>query len=225
MRVSVVIPVLNEADGIARTLMRLRQAGVWQCIVVDGGSDDDTVSLARLYADVVLSSPRGRARQMNAGAHVADGEVLLFLHADTDLPQGFLHLINGALADLQIVGGRFDVRLDAEGWPFRMIETLMNVRSRVTKISTGDQAIFVRRAVCQKMGGYPELELMEDIEFSRRLKREGHIACLRERVTTSARRWQRDGIAWTIVKMWALRLCHFLGVSTARLRTHYADTR
>ena len=225
MRVAVVIPVLNEAASIARTLLRLRQAGVWQSIVVDGGSDDDTVSLARLHADVVLSSPRGRARQMNAGGHVAEGEVLLFLHADTALPQGFLHLISGALADPQIVGGRFDVRLDAEGWPFRMVETLMNVRSRITKISTGDQAIFVRREVFQKMGGYPELELMEDVEFSRRLKREGRIACLRERVTTSARRWQRDGVARTIVKMWILRLCHFLGVSTSRLRTHYADTR
>jgi rSAM/selenodomain-associated transferase 2 len=162
---------------------------------------------------------------MNAGAHVADGEVLLFLHADTDLPQGFLRLLSDAFSDPQVVGGRFDVRLDTEGWSFRMIETLMNVRSRVTKISTGDQAIFVRRAVFQKMGGYPELELMEDIEFSRRLKREGRIACLRGRVATSARRWQRDGVAHTIVKMWALRVCHFFGVSTARLRTYYADTR
>jgi rSAM/selenodomain-associated transferase 2 len=225
MRVSVVIPVLNEADGITQMLMQLRQAGVWQSIVVDGGSDDDTESLARLYADVVMSFPRGRARQMNAGAHVADGDVLLFLHADTDLPQGFLRLLSDAFSDPQIVGGRFDVWLDAEGWSFRMIETLMNVRSRVTKISTGDQAIFVRRAVFQKIGGYPDLELMEDIEFSRRLKREGRIACLRERVTTSARRWQRDGVARTIVKMWTLRLCHFFGVSTARLRTHYTDTR
>jgi rSAM/selenodomain-associated transferase 2 len=225
MRVSVVIPVLNEADAIARTLTRVRQAGGCQSVVVDGGSDDETVAVARLYADVVISSPRGRARQMNAGAHVAEGEVLLFLHADTTLPQEFLRLLSNALNDRQIVGGRFDVRLDAEGWPFRMIETMMNVRSRMTKIATGDQAIFVRREVFQKMGGYPDLELMEDVEFSRRLKREGAIACLRERVTTSARRWQRHGVTRTIVKMWALRLCHFFGVSTARLRAHYADTR
>lgn len=225
MRISVVIPVLNEADGIMRTLKQLRQAGVWESIVVDGGSDDGTVSLARQHADVVMLGPRGRARQMNAGAQVAHGEVLLFLHADTDLPRGFPRLISNALQDSQAVGGRFDVRLDAEGWPFRMIETLMNGRSRITKISTGDQAIFVRRAVFQKMGGYPELELMEDIEFSRRLKREGRIACLRDRVTTSARRWRRDGVARTIVKMWTLRLCYFFGVSPARLRTHYTDTR
>jgi rSAM/selenodomain-associated transferase 2 len=225
MRVSVVIPVLNEAASIERTLLQLRQAGVWQSIVVDGGSDDDTVSLARVHADVVLFSPRGRARQMNTGGQVAEGEVLLFLHADTDLPCGFLQPLTDALNDPGVVGGRFDARLDAEGWPFRMIETLMNVRSRLTKISTGDQAIFVRREVFQKMGGYPELELMEDIEFSRRLKREGRIACLRARVTTSARRWQRDGIARTIVKMWIFRLCHFCGVSPTRLRTYYADTR
>ncbi len=225
MRVSVVIPVLNEAASIERTLRQLRQAEVWQSIVVDGGSDDDTVSLARVHADVVLSSPRGRARQMNTGGQVAEGEVLLFLHADTDLPRGFLQSLTDALSDPGVVGGRFDARLDAEGWAFRMVETLMNVRSRLTKISTGDQAIFVRREVFQKMGGYPELELMEDIEFSRRLKREGRIACLRARVTTSARRWQRDGIVRTIVKMWILRLCHFFGVSTSRLRTHYADTR
>lgn len=208
-----------------QTLKQLRQAGVWQSIVVDGGSDDDTVSLARLHADVVMSCPRGRARQMNAGAQAAQGEVVLFLHADTALPQGFLHLISNALQDSQTVGGRFDVRLDAEGWSFRMIETLMNVRSRLTKISTGDQAIFVRRTVFQKMGGYPELELMEDIAFSRSLKREGRIACLRDRVTTSARRWRREGVARTIVKMWTLRLCYFFGVSPARLRTHYTDTR
>jgi rSAM/selenodomain-associated transferase 2 len=192
---------------------------------VDGGSGDETVAVARPYADAVISSPRGRARQMNAGAHVAAGEVLLFLHADTTLPQEFPRLLSDALNDRRAVGGRFDVRLDAEGWPFRMIETMMNVRSRMTKISTGDQAIFVRREVFQKMGGYPDLELMEDVEFSRRLKREGSVACLRERVTTSARRWQRDGVTRTIVKMWALRLCHFFGVSTARLRSHYADTR
>lgn len=225
MRVSVVIPVLNEADAIARTLMQVRQAGACQSIVVDGGSNDETVTIARLYADMVISSPRGRARQMNAGAHVAEGEVLLFLHADTTLPQEFLQVLSHVFNDQQIVGGRFDVRLDAEGWPFRMIETMMNLRSRVTKIATGDQAIFVRREVFHKIGGYPDIALMEDLEFSHKLKREGKIACLRERVTTSARRWQRDGVAKTILRMWSLRLCHFLGVPPERLRTFYADTR
>jgi len=225
MLISVVIPVLNEASSIAQTLTQLRQAGECQVIVVDGGSDDETVPIALLHADVVLTAPRGRARQMNAGTQIAKGEVLLFLHADTVLPHGFPHLLAAAFANPAIIGGRFDVCLDAEGWPFRMIETMMNLRSRVTKIATGDQAIFVRREVFRKMGGYPDIELMEDLEFSRKLKREGELACLRERVTTSARRWQQDGITRTIVKMWVLRLCHFFGVSPTRLRAHYADTR
>lgn len=225
MLISVVIPVLNEADTIAQTLTQLRQAGECQIIVVDGGSDDETVPIARLHADVVLSAPRGRARQMNAGAQAAEGEVLLFLHADTVLPYGFPAMLAAALDNPAVVGGRFDVRLDATDWPFRMIETMMNLRSRVTKIATGDQAIFVRREVFQKIGGYPDIALMEDIELSRKLKRAGKIACLRARVTTSARRWQREGVVRTILRMWSLRLFHFLGVPPERLRAHYADTR
>ncbi|MBI3303719.1 MAG: TIGR04283 family arsenosugar biosynthesis glycosyltransferase [Deltaproteobacteria bacterium] len=225
MRVSVVIPTLNEAEGIAQTLVRVRQAGECQIVVVDGGSRDGTPEIARLHADVVFSSPCGRARQMNAGAQAAAGEVVLFLHADTVLPYGFPALLDQALRDPEVVGGRFDVRLDAPGWPFRMIETFMNVRSRLTHISTGDQAIFVRRETFLAVGGYPEVELMEDLELSRRLRRAGQIACLRARVTTSARRWQRDGVVRTIVLMWILRLCHFFGVPPEHLKAFYADTR
>ena len=130
-----------------------------------------------------------------------------------------------ALSTPGVVGGRFDVRLDAPGWPFRLIETLMNLRSRLTRISTGDQAVFVRRDTFLALGGYPEVELMEDLELSRRLKRVGRIACLRARVTTSARRWQRHGVVRTIMLMWTLRLCHFLGVSPKHLKAFYADTR
>jgi rSAM/selenodomain-associated transferase 2 len=162
---------------------------------------------------------------MNAGARAASGEVLLFLHADTKLPPRFPQLLVQILNDPQIVGGRFDVRLDAEGWPFRMIEKMMNLRSRWTRISTGDQAIFVRRQVFQEIGGYPNLVLMEDIEFSRRLKRAGKIACLHDRVVTSARRWQQDGVFRTIVRMWVLRLGYFWGVPAERLRAFYMDTR
>jgi rSAM/selenodomain-associated transferase 2 len=225
MRISVVIPVLNEAETIAQTLRWLRQAGECQAIVVDGGSSDETAQIARAYADIVLTAPRGRARQMNVGAHVATGDVLLFLHADTTLPQGFSALLKQALQDSHVVGGRFDVRLGAEGWPFRMIERLMNTRSRLTRISTGDQAIFVRRQVFLAVNGYPDLELMEDLALSRKLKRIGQIACLRAQVTTSARRWQRDGIAKTIMRMWMLRFGYFLGVPSERLRAFYADTR
>lgn len=225
MRVSVIIPALNEAGSIAQTLLRVRQAGECELLVVDGGSTDGTADLAGAYADRVLQAPRGRAQQMNAGAQVATGEVLLFLHADTVLPAGFPVLLAQALGDPAVVGGRFDVRLDAPGWPFRMIETLMNVRSRLTRISTGDQAIFVRRETFFELGGYPEISLMEDLELSRKLKRKGKIACLRARVLTSARRWQRNGVMKTIVLMWALRLCHFFGVPATHLKTFYADTR
>lgn len=225
MRVSVIIPALNEAPGIAQTLSGVRQAGECELIVVDGGSSDGTADLARAQADVVLTADRGRARQMNAGARSASGDVLLFLHADTILPVGFAALVQHALHEPAVVGGRFDVRLEAEGWPFRMIETLMNARSRWTKICTGDQALFVRRETFLTLGGLPELALMEDIEFSRRLKRAGRIACLRERVRTSARRWQRDGVLRTIALMWTLRLAYFCGVSPRRLKAWYGETR
>ena len=225
LRVSVVMPALNEAEGIAQTLARVRQAGECELIVVDGGSNDGTPEIASAYADRVLVAPRGRAQQMNAGAQAASGEVVLFLHADTVLPHGFPALLDHALADPQIVGGRFDVRLEASGWTFRMIETLMNERSRLTRLSTGDQGIFVRRELFLAVNGYPEVALMEDLELSRTLKRTGKIACLRARVTTSARRWQRHGVTRTILLMWTLRSCHFLGIPPKFLKKFYADTR
>jgi rSAM/selenodomain-associated transferase 2 len=225
MRVSVIIPTLNEAARIVQTLRRVRQAGACEILVIDGGSDDGTPELAHPLADTVLSSARGRARQMNAGARAATGDVVLFLHADTTLPAAFPALLEQSLRDPRVVGGRFDVRLDAAGWPFRVIETLMNVRSRWTKIATGDQAIFVRRDIFLALGGYPEIPLMEDVELSRRLKRVGEFACLRARVTTSARRWQQDGVVRTILLMWTLRLGYFLGVPPEQLKTFYAETR
>lgn len=225
MRISIIMPTLNEAPSIAQTLARVRKDSECELIVVDGGSTDGTPERAHPFADLVVPAPRGRARQMNTGADQASGEVLLFLHADTILPRNFSQLLAQALSNTQVVGGRFDVRLDAEGWPFRMVETMMNLRSRLTKISTGDQAIFVRRLVFEKIGGYPDLALMEDVEFSRKLKRAGQIVCLYEQVVTSARRWQQDGVFRTIVRMWILRFCHFWGVPAERLREFYADTR
>ncbi|HJY81598.1 MAG TPA: TIGR04283 family arsenosugar biosynthesis glycosyltransferase [Candidatus Binatia bacterium] len=223
--VSVIIPALNEARNIAQTLTQVRQAGESQLVVVDGDSSDGTPEIARSYADLVLSAPRGRARQMNVGARAATGEVLLFLHADTVLPRGFPGMLAQALADPEVVGGRFDVRLDTPGYLFRVIETLMNLRSRWTRISTGDQAIFVRRETFLAVGGYPEIDLMEDLALSRKLKQAGNIACLRARVVTSARRWQQNGVLRTVVLMWTLRLAHFLGVPPARLKVFYRDTR
>jgi rSAM/selenodomain-associated transferase 2 len=219
---SVVVPTLNEAANLEEVLRDVRRPGV-ELLVVDGGSTDGTAAAARRYADTVLVAERGRALQMNAGAAAARGDVLLFLHADTKLPGAFPELVETALEDVRVVGGRFDVRLDASGLVYAMVGHLMNVRSRWTRVATGDQAIFVRRELFRRIGGYPAIPLMEDIEFSRRLKRAGRLACLRSTVTTSARRWQRHGPIRTILLMWALRVLYYCGVSPQRLRRVYPD--
>src|SRR2546425_611229 len=170
-------------------------------------------------------APRGRARQMNAGAAAARGDVLLFLHADTRLPAGYAQAVAGALADPAVVGGRFDVRLDAAGLAYRAIGRLISLRSRLTRVATGDQAIFVRRAVFERLGGYPLVPLMEDVALSRAMKRVGRVACLSETVTTSARRWQRHGVARTVLVMWALRAAYYAGVPPARLARVYPHAR
>lgn len=189
---------------------------------MDGGSDDATLQVAARFPDVrLLTSPRGRARQMNAGARAAQGDVLLFLHADTRLPDGALAAVSAALEDARVVGGRFDVRFDNPRAIFRMIAFFMNLRSRMSGISTGDQAIFVRRHVFEAMGGYPDVPLMEDVELSRRLKRRGRRAALWRRVTTSSRKWEREGALRTMTLMWALRFLYTAGVSPARLHRWY----
>jgi rSAM/selenodomain-associated transferase 2 len=223
MRLSIIIPALNEAQNLARVLPELtaREAGA-EVIVVDGGSDDDSAQLVARVPDVRwTTAPRGRARQMNAGALVARGDVLLFLHADTSLPAGAGAAILAALADPDVVGGRFDVRLDSRRHLLALVAWMMNCRSRLTGISTGDQAIFVRRAAFDALGGYADIPLMEDVELTRRLKRRGHLAALRLRVSTSARKWEREGVVRTIALMWALRLAYTLGVSPVRLHRWY----
>jgi rSAM/selenodomain-associated transferase 2 len=162
---------------------------------------------------------------MNAGATVAQGDVLLFLHADTRLPPGCAAPLARALGDPDAVGGRFDVRLDASGLAYRIIERAISLRSRLTGVATGDQAIFVRRDVFERLGGYPPLPLMEDIALCRALKRAGRLVALRETVLTSARRWQRDGVARTVLLMWALRAAYYAGVPPERLARVYARTR
>jgi rSAM/selenodomain-associated transferase 2 len=174
---------------------------------------------------MVLSAPRGRAAQMNAGAAQARGDVLLFLHADTHLPAGFDAAVNAVLADAATVSGRFDVRLVPETPLLRLVAALMNGRSRLTGIATGDQAIFVRRSAFEAIGGFEPIPLMEDVALTRALKRHGGVACLRDRVETSSRRWLRDGPIRTILLMWRLRFLYFCGVSPERLRRKYADTR
>ena len=218
--------MLNEAATIASTLHALRRgAPDAEIIVVDGGSTDASVAIARPLCDAVISAPRGRAFQMNAGARASRGDALVFVHADTIVPSTFAADIASALSDPDVVGGRFDVQLDAPTLPYRIIGTMISLRSRISRTGTGDQAIFVRRDVFERLGGFPDFELCEDLEFSRRLKRAGRVACLRARVTTSARRWSRDGVVRTVVRMWLIRAMYLAGVPPARLKRMYSDAR
>ena len=227
MRLSIILPVLNEADTLPETLAALQPLR-WQgheILVVDGGSDDGTSAVAAGLADRVLAAPRGRGRQMNAGAAVARGEVLLFLHADTRLPAAAGESIAATLRARSRVWGRFDVRLSGSAWPLRIIEWSMNRRSCLTGMATGDQAIFVTRDAFTSVGGFPELPLMEDLELSRRLKRLSRPACVRAPVITSSRRWEEKGILRTVLLMWSLRLAWFLRVSPRRLARIYYPGR
>ncbi len=220
-RLSIIIPAVDDAEYLGTTLTalaRLRRAG-HEIIVVDGGSRDDTCRHAEPLADRVLVTERGRARQMNAGAAVASGDVFLFLHADSLLPGD----TEAAVARALTIGcwGRFDVRLWGREWSFRIIETFMNLRSRITGIATGDQAIFVDREVFAMLGGYPEIPLMEDVAISRLLKAIARPACLRQKVVTSTRRWRANGIARTVILMWRLRLAFALGADPRSLAHRY----
>ncbi len=225
MDLSVVVPTLNEEHVLAATLQRARQPGVRELIVADGGSTDATRAVAAQFADVVLSAPRGRAAQMNAGAERASGDILLFLHADTLLPDGFAPLVIAACTRPGVIGGRFDVDLQPSSPLIKLTAVLMNWRSRLTHITTGDQAMFIARDAFARLGGYARIPLMEDIDLSRRMKRVGRIACLRQQVTSSSRRWQENGALRTILLMWSLRALYFFGVSPDRLQRLYADTR
>jgi rSAM/selenodomain-associated transferase 2 len=225
MAISVVVPMLNEERTIAATLLALTQLKPHELILVDGGSSDGTPTICRQFNVEVLTAPRGRAAQMNYGARRATGNVLLFLHADTRLPPTAFDDIRNALGDPRFVGGRFDIQLDGDHWMLRVIGAMISLRSRLSKVGTGDQGIFVRREVFQRLGGFPEIPLMEDIALCRALKRLGEVACLRSKVITSARRWESDGVWRTIIRMWTLRLLYLAGVSPVWLKKFYVDTR
>ena len=200
----------------------LRLRGV-ELVLADGGSSDATPTLAQPWVDAVVDAPRGRALQMNAGAARARADVLLFLHADTRLPPLADVLVLQAVqrSDKGACWGRFDVRIEGRPWMLRVVAVLMNLRSRASGIATGDQAIFITREAFERVGGFPEQVLMEDIEISRRLKRLGRPACLRARVCTSGRRWEQRGVWRTIVLMWRLRWRYWRGESPARLAEAY----
>lgn len=220
--ISIVMPVLGEADGIVAALTALqplRAAGA-EVLVVDGGSTDATVALATPLADRVIAAPRGRANQMNAGASLARGEVLLFLHADTALPSDAIALITEAVCGDR-VWGRFDVRIEGRSMWLPLVAALMNRRSRLTGIATGDQAIFVTRQAFAAVGRFPDQPLMEDITLSQRLLKRSRPACIAAPAITSGRRWERHGVWHIILKMWRLRLRYFLGADPAQLAREY----
>jgi rSAM/selenodomain-associated transferase 2 len=226
-RISVIVPVLDEARIIAAALdalRELRDAG-HEIIVVDGGSRDGTAERAADLGASVVRAPRGRASQMNAGSREASGGVLLFLHADTRLPAGAAGLVAAGLGRTGRAWGRFDVRISARSPALAVVALMMNLRSRLTGIATGDQAIFVRRAAFEAAGGFPDIALMEDIALSARLRRVSRPLCVRARVTTSGRRWEKHGVGRTILLMWWLRLRFFLGASPEALARRYEGQR
>ena len=222
MKLSIIIPVYNEAKNITALLRRLRDYRFQghEVIVVDGGSSDNSFDCAMGLVDKLLMSKQGRALQMNIGAEQAQGDILLFLHADTHLPKDADKLI-ASVIDKDKSWGRFNVSLSGQHVFFRIIETMINFRSCITGIATGDQAIFVKRSIFEQSGAYPEIKLMEDVALSKRLKSHGKPACINERVTTSSRRWEEKGIVKTVLLMWRLRLMYFLGISPEKLSSLY----
>ncbi len=216
-QLSVIVPVLNDATGLQRLMDDLRQTP-FEVVVVDGGSDDDSVAVAA-SADVAISAPRGRGTQMNAGVAVAKGDWLWFVHADTRLPNGAVAALGEQLT--QPGWGFFAVRLDGRSGAYRIIERAMTLRSAITGIATGDQGIFVHREILAAAGGVPRQSLLEDVELCRRLRRVARYRRVTARLVVSTRRWERDGLMRTVLLMWWLRLRYFLGGDPARLACRY----
>lgn len=220
-QISIVIPVLNEAGQLAVKLQALQQHRErCQLLLIDGGSSDASPAIAAPLVDEVLHSQRGRAKQMNCGAAQAEADVLLFLHADTQLPDDAVGLIMHAIAD-GYQWGRFDVVFDNPRPVFKLIAFMMNQRSRLTGIATGDQCLFVTRQAFQAVGGFPKIALMEDIAISTQLKKHGNPCCLKAKVITSARRWQQHGVFKIILLMWRIRLAYFFGADPDDLAIRY----
>jgi rSAM/selenodomain-associated transferase 2 len=222
MTLSIIMPVLNEAAGIEaalRALAPFRARGV-ELIVADGGSNDRTADLAAPLANRIVIAPRGRAAQMNVGAAAATGDVLLFLHADTQLPAHADRLVRDGLNTSRRIWGRFDVRIEGGGL-LGFVAAMMNARSRLTGIATGDQAMFMTRTAFETVGGFPQIALMEDVALAARLKRLGRPLALRAHVITSGRRWRKHGLLRTVMLMWRLRLAYFLGADPAKLARVY----
>lgn len=223
MRLSIIVPMLNEAEQLPELFAHLlpyQRAGC-EIIFVDGGSVDGSATLPDMAGFMVLCTARGRAKQMNVGASQASGDVLLFLHADTRLPQEAAHYIELALVNKELCWGRFDVCITGRSMMLRVVSRLMNWRSRLTGIATGDQAIFVRRTVFEHLRGFPDQPLMEDVELSKRLLAFSRPACIAHCVTTSGRRWEVRGVWRTILLMWRLRWAYWRGTDAGELARLY----
>ena len=223
MKLSIILPVFDEAQQLSHALEclgPLRERGV-EVIIVDGGSQDGTLATAARAGARLVNSPKGRARQMNAGARIASADLLLFLHVDTVLPDHADRLIQAAICDRRRVWGHFDVDIRGRPWMLRVIAVLMNWRSRISGIATGDQAIFVARSAFESAGGFPDQPLMEDVELCKRLRVLSPPACLRARAVTSGRRWESRGVWRTIVLMWRLRWAYWRGVPASVLAKLY----
>ena len=232
MSIAVIIPIFNEEAVLPSFLNRLLPLDFEEIILVDGNSQDRSVEVAQTFLNAsfqlqhrIISGPKGRAVQMNAGADQTTKDILLFLHADTQLPHNAKPVIEQALSSSHNVGGRFDVRFPQDSGYAWMVSRMMNHRSRLSGMCTGDQAIFVRRSVFESMGGFADIPLMEDLEFSSRMKRKGAVVALKDTVMTSFRRWEQQGPLQTIVRMWTLRFLYWLGWDPQRLHQYYSHVR
>jgi rSAM/selenodomain-associated transferase 2 len=222
MRVAIIIPILNESDEIPSLVESLRKLDEdVEVLFVDGGSTDDGPFLVRLSGYALVTCAAGRARHMNVGARATSADILVFLHADVRLPPESLHALRIAMQDERVVAGRFDLVYETRRWPYPWIAWLGNVRSRLTGLATGDQTIFVRRSVFDAVGGYPDIQLMEDVAIMRQLKRAGCLACLRATVVGSIRKYEREGLWCAIGLMWLVRALYAAGTSPRSLHRLY----
>lgn len=220
------MPVLNEADNLRKFLSRLHLSGNEELIIVDGGSSDKTVSIAMEFTKNVFKAKTGRASVMNFGAGKATGDILLFLHADCMLPDNGFTLIRDALSNGNIAAGAFSLRIDHPGLGFRLIETAANIRSRMTSLIYGDQGMFLLKEVFDHIGGFADIPLMEDIEISRRLRKQGKIVFIKPPITASPRRWLKEGMIYTTLRDWTIAFSYtFFKISPERLIKHYKEVR
>jgi rSAM/selenodomain-associated transferase 2 len=226
---TLIIPVLHEAEGINALLDHLEaldRTEELECVVVDGNPDGSTINAVLRRNVHCIRAPMGRAIQMNAGAAAATGEILIFLHADTRLPRTALNLIDHAMADQTLIGGAFDLLIDTDRPLLKLVSSVASLRSRLTRIPYGDQAIFIRRHYFDQVGRFPEIPLMEDVALMRRIKKAGGRICvIREPVITSARRWEREGVICATLRNWLLLLGYTLGVAPGILARYYRSEK